>query len=209
MAARAARAAVVSALMALSSICLLERHITTFAAPTEIGDIQWKLIERSGWWARPPKDRVAFAGAAPFVIIHHSYKPGVAQSESDCRLAMQQIQDLHMEERHWSDIGYSYAICGDGNVYVGRGANVVAAHAPRYNNRSIGLLLIGEELPPSRMMKVALDFIQFSVDYGFLREDYILYGHRQVRNGTICPGDALYTELQKWPHWQENVNDIA
>lgn len=31
MAARAARAAVVSALMALSSICLLERHITTFA----------------------------------------------------------------------------------------------------------------------------------------------------------------------------------
>lgn len=114
-----------------------------FSAPTEISDIQWKLIERSGWWARPPKDRVAFAGAAPFVIIHHSYKPGVAQSESDCRLAMQQIQDLHMEERHWSDIGYSYAICGDGNVYVGRGANVVAAHAPRYNNRSIGLLLIG------------------------------------------------------------------
>lgn len=68
---------------------------------------------------------------------------------------------------------------------------------------------ITEELPPSSMMAVALDFIQFSVDCGFLREDYILYGHRQVRNGTICPGDALYAELQKWPHWQENAKEIA
>ncbi|XP_050341486.1 peptidoglycan-recognition protein LB-like [Bactrocera neohumeralis] len=204
--------AVLSVLVTLTSICLLNPDITTYAAPTEIGDSQWKLIERSGWCARPPKDRATFAGAAPFIIIHHSYKPGMALSESDCHLAMQQIQDFHMDERHWSDIGYSYAICGDGNVYEGRGANVVAAHAPHYNNRSIGLLLIGdftEALPPSNMLEVALDFIQFSVDCGFLREDYILYGHRQVRNGTICPGDALYAAIQKWPHWQEDVEDIA
>ncbi|XP_028893682.2 peptidoglycan-recognition protein LB-like [Zeugodacus cucurbitae] len=206
------RNALVSVLAAFSTICLLERDIATSAAPTEIGYNHWRLIGRSGWCARPPKDREVFVGPAPFVIIHHSYKPAVAQTESDCRLAMQQIQNLHMDERHWSDIGYSYAVCGDGNVYEGRGANVVAAHAPLYNNRSIGLLLIGdftEGLPPSPMMEVALDFIQFSVDCGYLREDYILYGHRQVRNGTICPGDALYAQVQKWPHWQEDVKEMT
>ncbi|CAD6996303.1 unnamed protein product [Ceratitis capitata] len=102
------------------------------------------IISRSAWGAHPPKDRFTFDGPAPFVIIHHSYKPDVALSPSCCRKSMLEIQNLHQKERGWSDIGYTFAICGDGNVYEGRGFNVVAAHAPLYNNRSIGLLLIGD-----------------------------------------------------------------
>lgn len=33
-----------------------------------------------------------------------------------------------------------------------------------------------------------------------LKDSYILYGHRQVRD-TSCPGDALFKEIQSWPHW--------
>lgn len=37
----------------------------------------------------------------------------------------------------------SFAIGGDGKVYEGRGFDRVGAHAPSYNNKSIGIVLIG------------------------------------------------------------------
>lgn len=37
-----------------------------------------------------------------------------------------------------------FAVGGDGKVYEGRGFNVVGAHAPAYNDKSIGICLIGD-----------------------------------------------------------------
>lgn len=37
----------------------------------------------------------------------------------------------------------SFAIGGDGKIYEGRGFDTVGAHAYAYNNRSIGVVLIG------------------------------------------------------------------
>lgn len=38
----------------------------------------------------------------------------------------------------------SFGIGGDGRIYEGRGFDVEGAHAPRYNNRSIGICVIGD-----------------------------------------------------------------
>lgn len=38
----------------------------------------------------------------------------------------------------------SFAIGGDGNIYEGRGFNIVGAHAPKYNSKSVGICLIGD-----------------------------------------------------------------
>lgn len=38
----------------------------------------------------------------------------------------------------------SFAIAGDGQIYEGRGFNVIGAHAPKYNGRSVGICLIGD-----------------------------------------------------------------
>lgn len=39
---------------------------------------------------------------------------------------------------------FSFAIGGDGQIYEGRGFNVVGAHAPKYNSKSVGICLIGD-----------------------------------------------------------------
>ena len=52
------------------------------------------------------------------------------------------------------------------------------------------------------MIQVAQEFIEYSIAIGVLDPNYILYGHRQVRN-TECPGDTLYNEIKTWPHWSE------
>lgn len=102
------------------------------------------IVPRSEWNAREPKLVERFDGKIPFVIIHHSYRPSVSFTEESCEESMRSMQNMHQITNGWNDIGYSFAICGDGRIYQGRGYNVVGAHAPRYNNKSIGICLIGD-----------------------------------------------------------------
>lgn len=102
------------------------------------------IVAREEWGAREPKLVERFSGPIPFVIIHHSYIPSACFTEEACKLAMRKMQDMHQLKNGWNDIGYSFAVGGDGRIYKGRGFNVVGAHAPRYNNKSIGICLIGD-----------------------------------------------------------------
>lgn len=102
------------------------------------------IVSRDEWGAKPPKLVEKFNGPAPFVIIHHSYLPAACYTTPECILAMQSMQEFHQIGRGWNDIGYSFAIGGDGQIYYGRGFNVVGAHAPKYNDKSVGICLIGD-----------------------------------------------------------------
>ena len=57
-----------------------------------------------------------------------------------------------------------------------------------------------DTVPPLQQLKTTQALIAAGVDMGYIRKDYKLVGHRQVRN-TECPGDALYGEIQTWPHY--------
>lgn len=102
------------------------------------------MVTRKEWGARSPTLVEHFAGPAPFVIIHHSYEPDACYTNDDCRKAMRAMQDYHQLTHGWNDIGYSFAIGGDGMIYIGRGFNVIGAHAPKYNDKSVGICLIGD-----------------------------------------------------------------
>nr|XP_036673627.1 peptidoglycan-recognition protein LB isoform X1 [Drosophila suzukii] len=164
-----------------------------------------RLISRSDWGARFPKSVEHFEGPAPYVIIHHSYMPAVCYSTPDCMKSMRDMQDFHQLERGWNDIGYSFGIGGDGMIYTGRGFNVIGAHAPRYNDKSVGIVLIGDwrtELPPKQMLDAAKNLIAFGVFKGYIDPAYKLLGHRQVRD-TECPGDRLFAEINTWSHFTQ------
>lgn len=101
-------------------------------------------ISRSGWNAAIPTLVERFYGPAPYVIIHHSYLPGACETSTECVKAMKDMQKYHQEVQKWNDIGYSFAVGGDGLVYQGRGFNVIGAHAPSYNDKSVGICVIGD-----------------------------------------------------------------
>ena len=48
-----------------------------------------------------------------------------------------------MDSNGWSDIGYSFLVGGDGNVYEGRGFNIQGAHTSGYNSVGYGVCFIG------------------------------------------------------------------
>ncbi|XP_063708503.1 peptidoglycan-recognition protein LB [Culicoides brevitarsis] len=165
----------------------------------------FSYVHRAGWNAAIPTVVEPFRGAAPYVIIHHSYLPGHCTTTAECIKAMQDMQKYHQEVQGWNDIGYSFGVGGDGLVYQGRGFNVVGAHAPKFNDKSVGICLIGDwrkSLPPKAMLQAVQDLIEYGVQNGNIEEDYKLLGHRQVRD-TECPGERLFDEIKTWPHWAE------
>lgn len=164
-----------------------------------------EIVSRSDWNAKPPKAVENMTNPVPFVVIHHSYIPAACETKDDCIKAMQSMQEFHQGDRGWNDIGYSFAVGSDGRAYEGRGWSTVGAHAPRYNNKSIGICVIGdwmEKIPPKNQLDTVKNLIDYGVQEGKIIKNYTLIGHRQVRK-TECPGTKFYNEISTWPHYSE------
>ena len=116
---------------------------------------------------------------------------------------MQTMQDMHQIDNGWADIGYSFAVGGDGNAYEGRGWSAEGAHAPGYNSRSIGICVIGnwmEAVPSEKQLQTVHELIEYGVELGMISGSYGLIGHREATE-TLCPGDLLFEEITTWPHF--------
>ncbi|KAL0267355.1 UNVERIFIED_CONTAM: hypothetical protein PYX00_009647 [Menopon gallinae] len=164
------------------------------------------IITRAEWGAESPEKQEALNEPVPYLAIHHTYKPKFCSSTELCKRAMKSIQDYHKNERKWSDIGYSFCIGGDGNVYEGRGWGMVGAHTYAWNNKAIGVCFIGDytsELPTPEMMMRLDELTQCGIEGGHLKEDVKYFGHRQV-GATECPGKAFFADIQGMTRWTPN-----
>lgn len=50
------------------------------------------------------------------------------------------------------------------------------------------------------MMNQTKALIAYSLENGYLSNNYKLLGHRQVRD-TECPGQRLFDEISTWSHY--------
>ncbi|CAD7090196.1 unnamed protein product [Hermetia illucens] len=157
---------------------------------------------RHNWGGRPSKSIDYQPVPVPNVIIHHTAS-SPCNSFLTCSVKVANIQDYHMNDLKWSDIGYNFLIGNDGNVYEGVGWNKVGAHARGYNDKSIGVAFIGNfdgVLPPTAALDAAKSLLRCGVEDGLLAKNYRLFGARQVKK-TISPGLMLYNEIQNWDNW--------
>lgn len=70
------------------------------------------------------------------IVIH------CADTYPDMDIGVKEIDRWH-RRRGFLMVGYHYVIRRDGMVEVGREPNVPGAHALKYNNRSVGICLVG------------------------------------------------------------------
>lgn len=92
----------------------------------------------------------------------------------------------------------------DGYVYEGRGWLWQGAHTKGHNSKGFGVSFIGDymsNLPSQRTMDlVRIHLAKCATEGGRLVSNFTIHGHRQLVN-TSCPGDALYSEINKWEHY--------
>ncbi|CAH0595325.1 unnamed protein product [Chrysodeixis includens] len=194
--------AIVVVCLAASVASLPTRQATTkYSYP-------FNFVSRSQWGARPPASTYSrLASPVPYVVVHHTYIPPACSTADVCKRYMRNMQTVHQLTNGWQDIGYNFAVGGDGSVYEGRGWEAVGAHAVGYNTQSIGVVMIGDfvsNLPPANMLQTLKDFIAVGVELGYISPNYRLIGHRQV-SATECPGRALFNEISNWPHFVPNL----
>ncbi|XP_053552390.1 peptidoglycan recognition protein 1-like [Bombina bombina] len=140
----------------------------------------------------------------PYVVIHHTTGAGCT-NQASCSEKVRNIQNYHINSQKWCDVGYSFLVGEDGNVYEGRGWNRVGVHAPNYNSRSIGISVIGDftnRNPNSAAQNAVRSLIACGLSKGFIQKNYSLRGHRDVYS-TSCPGNAFYNVIKKWPNYKK------
>ncbi|XP_001605198.1 peptidoglycan recognition protein 1 isoform X2 [Nasonia vitripennis] len=170
-----------------------------------------RIVSRAEWKARKPLEREPLPTTpTPYVVVHHGGVSSYCQDQPSCSAIVRSYQNMHLDEHGWADIGYHFLVGEDGNVYEGRGWDLVGAHAPGYNGQGIGICLIGnfvDFLPNEAALRALRSLISCGVALDKLREDYSVIGHRQARN-TECPGQALYEYVQRMPHWTDSPTPV-
>ncbi|KAJ8313923.1 hypothetical protein KUTeg_008484 [Tegillarca granosa] len=186
---------------------LLTIGTTTVAVNTNNEHRCPTIISRAEWGARAPNGTI---GKLPpplpkYVIIHHGATQG-CHTKSDCSAMVRSYQRYHMDYHGWSDIGYSFVVGEDGNIYEARGWDEIGAHTYNYNYNGLGICIIGDftsHIPNDAALYAVKQLIQYGLDNGHISADYILKGHRDVGK-TSCPGTKLWELIHSWPHYQEH-----
>lgn len=166
-------------------------------------------MTRAQWGARAASTAQLPIRPAPFAVVHHT-AGAACTNEAACRQQMQNIQNFHMNSNGWADIGYSFLVGGDGVVYEGRGWGRQGAHAPGYNNQSVGIGMIGTftgALPSLAARNAARALIACGVSLGHIQGGHWVIGHRQAV-ATECPGQALFNDLRNWPRFNANPRPL-
>lgn len=158
-----------------------------------------RIVSRKDWGARPPKARTSHTLTASARLFFH-WSAGQGRditSKAKQAMAMRAIQRLHMDERGWSDIAYSYVVFQPYGllkrvrIFEARSFGYVPAAQEGHNTGNGAVCVVmapGESLKPATKRKLRALYARFPGNS--------VSGHRDV-NSTSCPGDLIYAEVQR------------
>ena len=159
---------------------------------------------RSQWGSRTTNTAWLTVQPPDSFVVHHT-AGARCTTTALCDAQMRNIQNFHMNNNGWADVGYTFCIGDNAQIYEGRGWNRAGAHAPGFNSRSIGFCFFGDfsnVLPPAAALNTAQAFVTCSRDWGRLTTTYRVLGHRQdPQSSTACPGNALFNNVRTWARW--------
>eukprot|EP00094_Tigriopus_californicus_P004622 TCALIF_04450-PA protein Name:"Similar to PGRP-SC2 Peptidoglycan-recognition protein SC2 (Drosophila melanogaster)" AED:0.37 eAED:0.37 QI:5/1/0.88/1/1/1/9/247/304 len=160
------------------------------------------IVSRAEWGARAPGSTTYMGNGVQYLFIHHSAGASCS-TKSECIAEVKGIQNYHMDSNGWSEVGYSFLIGGDGNVYEGRGWNKVGAQTYGFNSVGYGIDFIGtftSTNPTQAAQDAFKQLAECAAAGGYVIGDYELKGHRQT-GSTECPGNTFYETIKSYPHW--------
>lgn len=153
-----------------------------------------RIIRRDEWEARAPRSRQTILLPTPDLYLHHS-----VTSQYGAK-GVRSIQRMHMHDRGFSDIGYSFIYDPKHREwYEGRGAGVRGAHTEGHNSRSHGLAVIGNfetDKPDERTLSDIARMVSHGHEQGWWAKPALTGGHRDTK-ATACPGKHLYKGIDR------------
>jgi N-acetyl-anhydromuramyl-L-alanine amidase AmpD len=129
------------------------------------------------------------------IVIHHDAAPPPKSGNWVARL--QSYAHMHAAEG-WGGLGYHYAIAPDGTVYKCNPYTRTTVHAGGANNRSIGIMLMGnfhiDDQKPTSAQLVSLSALVATLKKAIPTIAHVI-PHREVRGTTACPGQYFTNNM--------------
>lgn len=171
---------------------------------------QPNICSRSCWSARSAEYRNDMPSLNR-AMIHHTAGTYMGTSLEDSKAQMRAIQNYHMDNNGWADIGYGFVADNLGNIFEGMRDSIV--RIPRgihdgVNDRSMGFCLMGyfqspyNQHPQTAGRNAIYDVIAWKMPNGWVgpygsgtynnRTVGWVDGHRNAKGTTSCPGDIFF-----------------
>nr|ACB45568.1 peptidoglycan recognition protein-like protein [Antheraea pernyi] len=167
------------------------------------------VVAKRAWGGLSPVHVEYLPRPVSLVIIQHTVTP-FCETDRQCVAIMRSLQDNHMDNLKYWDIGMNFVVGGNGKIYEGSGWLHVGAHTIGYNRKSIGISFIGNynnKEASNRQLEAVRSLLSCGVRQGHLASNYHVVGHKQVL-ATESPGRYLYNQIRRWPEWLENTDNL-
>jgi hypothetical protein len=159
-----------------------------------------EIISREQWQARNAKEGLEQEIIKRRFTIHHSEGSAHANLQR-----IRNIQNYHMNDKNWLDIGYHFLISCEGLCFAGRDLHYKGAHVFGHNEGNIGICCIGcfetsrahyTEITPAMTNKLAQLIARLSIYYNIDISSLSIKGHREYnKSHTLCPGNIIINYL--------------
>lgn len=144
-----------------------------------------------------------------FITLHHAgvdWKAGSDPYEKVRNLQAWGKKTVEDGGKDWPDLPYHFLISPDGTIFEGRPVEYEPETNTSYDvHGHIGIQLYGnfmtQRVSPQQVESAVRLTAWLSQEYGV--EDALIRGHRDVAEGTSCPGDDFhrYIEDQQFHGW--------
>jgi len=132
------------------------------------------------------------------IAIHCSATPPTMD------IGVEKIKEWHVKDNGWDDVGYHFIITRDGTIEPARPEDMQGAHAPRVNDRSVAICLIGgsdanggwsNNFTDEQWVTLKALLLNLTKKYEIKK----IIGHYQVDSKKECPSFDV-------PNWLEQNN---
>lgn len=155
------------------------------------------MISRAEWGANPLAPGGYPMGVVSEVYIHH-FDSGIHAPVGAAAAARVRSGQAYHISLGWNDIGYSFLVDDDGEVFEGRGWGRTGAHTYGFNSVGYGVCWLGDstlETPTASAIAAIAQVILDGIRLGRITANPTIVGHRDRVTDTGCPGDALELRL--------------
>lgn len=139
-----------------------------------------------------------------YIVVHCSATPPKMD------IGAREIDRWH-RSKGWFRIGYHFVIRRDGSVEHGREVHTVGAHAAGYNDRSIGICLIGGVASDGKVPEnnytpaqwLTLEKLVAELEQEFSKAQVV--GHRDLNPGRACPS----FNVKEWQARRKSLQTVS
>lgn len=167
-----------------------------FSQPATIKQFDQTIITVAQWGGTPAKD-TARVHEIKFITLHHGgeeFKP-----DKDFPTYLVNLQNWSRSEKKWIDIPYHYLIDFEGKIYEGRDIRYAGDTNTAYDPTGHALICLPGnyeiQQPNNKQLRAIIDIFTWLCWKYKLSPD-VIKGHKDVAEGTVCPGKNLYAFLE-------------